>query len=158
MTSFLYLSACLAVGCLGGVAAFPAHARADYIVIENQGTKWKKSGGSPANPLIVEVKKGDMIEIKVTGPHGFVTLDKKGNESPSQALNLVLACGEDPQAKPNAVLREVCSRFKQQLAAGQLTPAPTSLVFEVMDRFQSDVHFWCIVHLEDMWGTFKLRP
>jgi hypothetical protein len=155
MTRFLYLSAWLAIGFLGSVVAFSAHARAqEYIVIENQGSKWKKLGGSPANPLIVDVKKGDMIEIRITGPHGFVTLDKKGNESPSPALNLVLACGEDP--KPTAVLREVCSRFKQQLAVGQLDPAPTSLVFQVMDSFQADVHFWCIVHLGGMWGTFRL--
>ena len=28
---------------------------------------------------------------------------------------------------------------------------------QVMDNFQADVNFWCIIHLSDMWGTLNLK-
>ena len=143
-----YIVILISAACLGGV--FPEQSRAENILIDNSGTKWR-SGGNVSSPLIVQAKAGDVIEIKVTGPHGFVTIDKPGNQSPSEALKFVIACGEDPQTKPDAVFREVeCSRLNKVLSA--------SMKLEVLDKLQSDVHFWCIVHQDDMWGTIKRRP
>jgi hypothetical protein len=155
----LHVTALLAACCLASISTFSAQALGDNIPLENQGAKWK-SGGTAASPLIVQAQKGDVIEIKVMGPHAFVTLDKKGNESPSQKLDLVLACGEDQATKPNAALREMdCgsggSIFKKQLEDEQLT-GPMRL--EVTDKFQADVHFWCVVHQSGMWGTFRPKP
>lgn len=142
----------LAVSVLGSASVGSDQAAAENILIENQLSKWKHDG-TVANPLPVDVKKGDVVEFNVTGPHGVVTLDKPGNQMPAPALELVLACGEDPASKPNHVLREVecgaVSQFNKQLQG------PMKL--EVADKFQNDVHFWCIVHRANMWGTFKLK-
>jgi hypothetical protein len=125
---------------------------AKNILIENQGAKWKL-GGTAVSPLPVnDVEKGDVLEFKITGTHGVVTLDKPGNQSPSPALDLVLTCGEDTNSKPNHVLREVeCG------AGSQFNKVTASLKLEVTDKFQSDVHFWCIIHKAGMWGTIKLK-
>ena len=54
---------------------------------------------------------------------------------------------------PNHVLREVeCGRSRFN---AELLP---SVKLQVMDNFQADVNFWCIIHLSDMWGTLKLKP
>ena len=145
----------LSLGLLGASSLVAAPARAENILITNQGNLWRLGSAPGVSPLNVNVKKGDVIEFKLaTLGHGVVTLDKPGNQNPSAALQLVLACGEDPTTKPNHVLKEldcvVRSRFNAQLIA--------SVKFEVTDKFSADVPFWCVVHLEDMWGTFKLAP
>lgn len=141
-----------AVSLLGSASLGFNQAWAKTILIENQGAKWKL-GGTAVSPLPVnDVEKGDIIEFKINGTHGVVTLDKPGNQTPSPKLDLVLACGEDPSSKPNAVLRETeCG------ATSQFNKVTTSVKFEVTDKFQGDVHFWCIIHKSEMWGTFKLR-
>jgi hypothetical protein len=65
-----------------------------------------------------------------------------------------LACGEDANAKPNAVLREIeCG------AASQFGVAFTgSMELEVLNAFTSDTNFWCVIHQFGMTGTFKLKP
>lgn len=148
------------VGSLVGILASACHsgAAADTILIEaTANTTWKSGGMESAGrnvPLVVQAKTGDVLDIRVSGGrHGFVTIDKKGNENPSgtSALKFVQACGESPQDKPEAVFRETeCSRFNKTLTA--------SMKLEVLDRFQSDVNFWCVIHESDMWGTIKLRP
>jgi hypothetical protein len=130
-------------------------ARADNILITNQGSKWRLAPNPGVNPLPVEVKKGDVIEFRLAGlGHGIVTLNKPGSDpNAAENLQLVLACGEDPSSKPNHVLREVecgLSRFNAELIP--------SVKLQVTDNFQADVNFWCIIHLSDMWGTFKLKP
>ena len=144
----------LSLTLLGAGSLVPCPARADNILITNQGTKWKL-GNTAASPLPVEVKKGDVIEFRLATPgHGVVTLDKPGNDpNAAENLQLVLACGEDPNTKPNHVLREVeCGRSRFNV---ELLP---SVKLQVMDNFQADVNFWCIIHLSDMWGTLKLKP
>ena len=29
---------------------------------------------------------------------------------------------------------------------------------EILDKFQNDVNFWCVIHLSGMTGTLKLKP
>jgi hypothetical protein len=29
---------------------------------------------------------------------------------------------------------------------------------KVLDKFQSDIHFWCVIHRSGMWGTIRPRP
>ena len=114
-----HVAALLAISCLGGITAFPDHGRADDILIEATGQTTWKAGGSqsdgPDNPLIVLAKKDDVLEIKaLAGPHGFATLNKKGNESPAVEPKFVVACGETPDTKPDAVFLETeCSRIRQ---------------------------------------------
>ena len=154
-----YIAALLTISCAGGMVVFPDHGRADDILIEaTTGNVWRSGGsqsGGPNSPLIVQAKKDDVLEIKVLGgQHGFATLDKKGNETPppSVAAKFVLACGEAPVTKPDAVFEEVeCgSRFNKQLFA--------NMKLKVLATFQSDVHFWCIIHKAGMWGTLRPRP
>ena len=114
-----HVAALLAISCLGGITAFPDHGRADDILIEATGQTTWKAGGSqsdgPDNPLIVLAKKDDVLEIKaLAGPHGFATLNKKGNKSPAVEPKFVVACGETPDTKPDAVFLETeCSRIRQ---------------------------------------------
>jgi hypothetical protein len=151
-----HVAALLAISCLGGITTFPDHGRADDILIEATGQTTWKAGGSqsdgPDNPLIVLAKKDDVLEIKaLAGPHGFATLNKKGNESPAVEPKFVVACGEIPDTKPDAVFLETeCSRFGKQLFA--------NMKLKVLDKFQSDIHFWCVIHWSGMWGTIRPRP
>jgi hypothetical protein len=145
----------LSFGLLGAGLLVPGPARADNIVITNQGAKWRLAPNPGVSPLPVEVKKGDVIEFRLASlGHGVVTLDKPGSDpNAAENLQLVLACGEDPNTKPNHVLREVeCGRSRFN---AELLP---SVKLQVMDNFQADVNFWCIIHLSDMWGTLKLKP
>jgi hypothetical protein len=145
------ITALLAATLVAAIGPSADQARADNILVENDGSKWKL-GSTVANPLIVPAKKGDVIEFKVAGPHGVVTLNKPGNQAPAPALDLVLACGEDPKTKPNHVLREVeCGPGGSQF--NKVLKAPMKL--EVLDKLQGEVHFWCIIHKVGMWGTFK---
>ena len=147
----LFVLLALSLFGVGSLVSGPA--RADNLLIQNQLSKWKLGSSPAANPLPVEVRKGDVIEFKVTGPHGIVTIDKPGDQMPAPALDLVLSCGEDPGSKPNAVLRELecgaASKFNKVLTS------PMKL--EVTEKFQGDIHFWCIVHKQGMWGTLKLK-
>ena len=151
-----HVAALLAISCLGGITAFPDHGRADDILIEATGQTTWKAGGSqsdgPDNPLIVLAKKDDVLEIKaLAGPHGFATLNKKGNNSPAVEPKFVVACGETPDTKPDAVFLETeCSQFGKQLFA--------NMKLKVLDKFQSDIHFWCVIHRSGMWGTIRPRP
>jgi hypothetical protein len=144
---------------------------ATHVIVGTKDTTWQaetptQHSTTNGDPLVVEVKKGDTIEILIpfpfliqNRPHGFVTIDKKGTESPNPALGLVLACGEDPTSKPTAVLREI----------GCVTGTPSnfgdkpggfvgSLKLEVKNNFQAETNFWCSVHKGIMWGTIKLKP
>jgi len=148
----------LLVGCLVSVAALAdrGSAVAANILIEaTTNNTWRSGGmesGDENTPLVVQARAGDVLEIRVVGgPHGFVTLDKPGNQSPSDAVKFVQACGESAQDKPDAVFREMeCSRFNKRLLA--------NMKLEVLPAFQNDVHFWCIVHQSSMWGTIKREP
>jgi hypothetical protein len=148
----------LVLGGLVSVAALADYggAAAANILIEATANSTWRSGGSESGdentPLIVQAKVGDVLEIRVlSGPHGFVTIDKPGNQSPSSAVQFVQDCGESAQDKPDAVLRETeCSRFNKRLVA--------NMKLEVLTAFRNDVHFWCIVHQSGMWGTIKLTP
>src|SRR5262249_30895019 len=98
----------LLFGCLGSIAAIADHgsATAASLLIEATANATWRSGGKESGdentPLVVETKAGDVLEIRVVaGPHGFVTLDKPGNQSPSAALKFVQACGESAQDKPD---------------------------------------------------------
>jgi hypothetical protein len=145
----------LLLGCLVSVAALADHggAAAATIVIEaTANATWRSDSnesGDENTPLVVEARQGDVLEIRlVGGPHGFVTLDKPGNQRPSTAMKFVQACGESAQDKPDAVFREAeCSRFNRRLVA--------SMKLEVLPAFQNQVHFWCIIHQSGMWGTIK---
>lgn len=152
MRTSLAVSLALSLLAAGSFLSDPA--RADTILVENQLNKFKL-GNTVASPLPVEAKKGDVIEFKLTGNHGVVTLNKPGNDTPAPALDLVLTCGEDAASKPNHVLREIeCGN------ASQFNKAPLAMPMklEVTDKFQNDVHFWCTVHKAVMWGTIKLVP
>ena len=143
----------LSLGLFGAASVISSPAVADNILVTNDGDIWKL-GEKAESPLLVEVKKGDVIEFKIaSGGHGVMTLTGPGDKFPPPAPELVLACGEQADAKPNHVMREVeCGA--SSLFGKRLT-APMKL--EVVDKFQSDVNFWCIFHTGDMWGTFKLK-
>jgi hypothetical protein len=136
-------------------------ASADTVVIEatpqvtwKSGTQQSTTGGTP---LTVQVAKGDTIQIQIPGgPHGFVTIDKAGNQNPAEKRNLVLACGDvpPPKDKDETVLRETGCTGAQSNFGKQFTG---TLTLQVLDKFQADVNFWCVVHKKIMWGIIKLK-
>jgi plastocyanin len=144
---FMFLVACLASTVM--LADHRTAAAATIEILATGATKWSSGGASSGGlnaPLLVKAAKGDVLQITLTGgTHGFVTLDKPGNQTPSPKLDLVQACGEN---KPDAVFREMeCgSQFNKQLGM---------LKLEVTDKFQGEVHFWCIFHKSGMWGTIQ---
>jgi hypothetical protein len=151
-----HVAALLAISCLGGITAFPDHGRADDILIEATGQTTWKAGGSqsdgPDNPLIVLAKKDDVLEIKaLAGPHGFATLNKKGNESPAVEPKFVVACGETPDTKPDAVFLETeCNRNRTQIFP--------NIKLKVSAKHKRTTHLWRLIHRSGMWGTIRPRP
>jgi len=137
-----------------------AHAN-NIVIVAADPTIWQSGGqssGGVQQPLVVQVKQGDTIQVQIPAglqhPHGFVTLNKPGNQNPSKDLTLVLACGDDPKTKPNAVLQETCApgtstNFNKAYVG--------SMTLQVLNTFQADVNFWCVVHLKGMWGVIKLQ-
>jgi hypothetical protein len=109
-------------------------------------------------PLIVgDLSIGDVIDVQISGgnPHGFVTVKQLVKPpADNEARELVLACGEDKTKKPNAVMREIecgaTSHFGIDFKG--------SLKLEILDTFKDDVNFWCVIHLDGMTGTLKLKP
>ena len=91
-----HYSVLLALSLFGVGSLVSGPARADNILIQNQLSKWKLGSSPAANPLPVEVRKGDVIEFRVTGPHGVVTIDKPGDQMPAPALDLVLVAARTP--------------------------------------------------------------
>jgi hypothetical protein len=145
----------LAVLVTGLALLVPASAMAETRVIEaTDDVTWKSNGQESASgtPLVVDrLAPGDVIEVAIEGvvPHGFVTLNK---DSSASDVSLVIACGEDEKAKPNAVIREVdCgpkSNFNKKYKG--------KMHLQMLDAFKADVPFWCVVHEGDMAGI--LRP
>ena len=133
-------------------------AKADTVTITTQGIAWQSNGQSSTiqgAPLTVAVKKGDTIQVHVGSGHGFVTINKPGNQHPAVDTSFVIACGEDSTSKPNAVLQEtnctagVPSNFGK--GAGDMT-------FQVLNQFNADLNFWCVIHKSIMWGVITLKP
>lgn len=140
------------------------NARADtHVIIGTQKVTWESEGQSSTTkgvPLEVKVKKGDTLEIQIPSgdiPHGFVTINKGGDENPAEAKGLVLACGEDPQSKPDAVLRETGCTGNPSVF-GDENGFNGTLKLDIVDNFGVDVNFWCVIHKKKMWGTIKLKP
>jgi hypothetical protein len=136
-----------------------------HVISATQDITWKSDGQESAGigvPLGVEVKKGDTIDIQIPkgdAPHGFVTIDKRGDAMPARAEGLVLACGENPTTKPDAVLKEIGCVTGTPSVFGKIFTSPSStLKLEVLDKFQADINFWCVVHKKQMWGMIKLKP
>ena len=125
--------------CLGATSIFIETAIAtDNIKVE--GTKdftWTSDGKSSTTdgaPLILQVNKGDTIQINIPDLvdilHGFITIDKKGNESPAETKDFVLTCGENQQSKPNAVLREIsCEIPERCICKDDLSSLFSSVMF-----------------------------
>lgn len=145
---------------LVSIAAPGVSLAANNHVIEATGDlTWRSNGQestTDGDPLVVDVAAGDTIEVQVGEgvPHGFMTIDKAGNSSPppASAPNLVIACGEAPEAKPDAILREVeCNGTSSQLD----DPFKGTLKLQVLDAFSAETNFWCTVHTSIMWGVLK---
>jgi hypothetical protein len=122
---------------------------------------WKSADGEsePGNPLVVNVNKGDILEISVpndAGSHGFVTTEKNGTTGALQpAPHLVWACGQpESEETKKAVLREVECGAKSnfnKIYIGEMK-------LEVTNNIGGDVSFWCFKHTSLMPGLIKLKP
>jgi len=139
-----------------------AYAAENHVIEATNKFSWRsgeKESAGPSTGLIVEVRKGDTIEIRVSpesGTHGLMTIDKPGDQSPSNAPALVNACGtDDDETSKDAGLREVC----EDGAPSQFgTDFEGKMTLEVLETFSADTNFWCTVHFELMWGVIKLAP
>lgn len=150
----------LALWITGLALSVPSVAMAETRVIEaTDDVTWKSNNQESAEgaPLVVDnLAPGDVIEVAIEGtvPHGFVTLNK---DSTAPDLNLVLACGEDKNTKPNPVMREVdCgpkSNFNKTYKG--------KMHLEILAAFKTnktDVPFWCVLHKSDMPGILRPKP
>jgi hypothetical protein len=147
------------------VALTGSIARADTIAIAATGditwSSGKQQSTTDGKPLVVTVKKGDILEIQIppnAGPHGLVTINKGGMESDAaEERGYVQACGQQPaskDAKVQPVLREIeCSGTSSNFGKEFVG----TFKLEVLQTFQ-DVNFWCVLHQGGMWGTLKLQP
>jgi len=115
------------------------------------GTTKSTSSVNPSTPVVVDdLAVGDILDIEIPqGNHGFVTTKNGAADK-----EFVLACGEDKNTKPNAVLQEIncvagSNKFGQKIAGGmQLVVLPT---------FKDETDFWCVVHTSNMTGVLKLK-
>jgi hypothetical protein len=140
---------------LGAVIAPSIILAADtHVIVGTQQVTWTYNGkkSTPSSPLVVDdLKVGDIVEIQIPQgpiPHGFVT-----TSNGAESRNLVLACGDNKTSKPNAVLQEIncgpASKFGVRMTG--------SMQLQVLDTFQSETDFWCVVHLQAMSGVLKLK-
>jgi len=146
------LAICVACGVVAGSFA----AETQVVLGSQQTVAWTSKGKSSTAraPLVLDgLKTGDIVEIQIPAgpiPHGFAAIKKSGNSS-TEVKDAVLTCGEDPKAKPNAVLRETeCSG-----ASKVGTTFKGSLKLEVLDTLKDDLNFWCVVHRAAMPGIIK---
>jgi hypothetical protein len=156
----------LCVGISTMISFASTSASADNHVISATSRRtWQSDQGESSGtavPLEVDVKVGDTIEIQIpTGniPHGFVTIDGRGDASPSAKPDFVLACGQDPMSNPNAVLQEIGCVPGMPTHFGKIEPGCIKL--QVLPNFPADpnanvVNFWCLQHTSAMWGMIKL--
>lgn len=157
---------CVGIGMATSVVSTSAGAKTHKIVATSK-PSWK-SGGQESNgrnrPLVLQVNKRDTIEITLPDGgfihHGFVTINKKGNDNPAEAKDLVLACGQQPKPNDPAILRETGCQEGQPTKFGKNQDGVVgTITLEVLDNFPAGaagVNFWCTVHREIMWGTLTL--
>jgi hypothetical protein len=119
---------------------------------------WKSEGkqSSATQPLTVEVNKGDVLQIEIQDPsmpHGFVTLDKTGTKLNT---DVVQTCSEN---KPDALLQQIDCNVLPNDLFGKLFqgPDPHTLKLKVTEKFEDDLNFWCVKHMQIMRGIIKLK-
>lgn len=129
-----------------------------HVIVATQQVTWTYNGKTSTRntPLVVDdLKIGDIIEVQIpAGPidHGFITIRKAAN-GPVESKDLVLACGDNKNSKPNAVLQEIncgpSSKF------GVITTGNMQL--QVLGTFKDETDFWCVRHKQFMSGVLKLK-
>lgn len=129
----------------------------NHVITTTESFAWKSATGEstgPNGPLIIEVAKGDTIEFQINGgPHGVVTLNKPGNETPVLDTDLVLTC-DGKGSQDRAVLRELdCNGATTNFNKKRIQ----TLRLEVLDKMAADTNFWCVVHKGTMWGIIRLK-
>jgi hypothetical protein len=144
----------LAIALAGACFAADTH-----VIAATSQVSWSYHGqtSSLKKPLMVDdLQIGDIIEIQIPPaaiPHGFITVKKDANTPPVESKDFVVACGEDKNSKPNAVLRELdcgaASKFDVKYTG--------SMRLEVLNTFKDPVNFWCVVHRAAMPGVLKLK-
>jgi hypothetical protein len=130
-----------------------------HVIAATAQVSWSYHGqvSSLKKPLMVDdLKIGDIIEVQIPPaaiPHGFITVKRDANTPPVESKDFVVACGEDKNSKPNAVLRELdcgtASKFGVKYTG--------SMRLEVLSTFKDPVSFWCVVHHAAMAGALKLK-
>lgn len=155
------LAAFIVIGsALGSIGAVTA-AETRVIKGEPAEVRWTSNGQSSkedGTPLIVDgLSVGDVVDVQIGAgmPHGFVTIKQIVNPpDDNENRDIVLACGEDKAAKPNAVLQEIECGAKSNFGQAFMG----SLKLQLLPTFKNDVNFWCTEHLFGMTGTLKLKP
>jgi hypothetical protein len=128
-----------------------------HTVVAHPNLTWTYNGkaSSAAQPIMVDdLKAGDVVEIQVPGgQHGFITIKKVAGSPTIEVKDPVLACGEAPNSKPNAALREIECGANSKFGV----PYTGSLKLEVLPSFKAPVDFYCWIHKAAMPGTLKLK-
>jgi hypothetical protein len=142
----------------GSALALPQSARAadTHTIVAQANLTWKYGTkvSTPTSPVLVDdLKIGDIVEISIPGgQHGFVTI-KKTPAPTKEVVDVVLACGESPASKPNAVLKEIECGPKSKFNV----PFIGNLKLEVLPTFASAQDFYCVIHKGTMPGILKLK-
>jgi hypothetical protein len=147
----------------GSLSSGAALAADTHVIKASSSITWTyngKSSKTDGTPLVVDdLKVGDIVEVQVSAdgiPHGFITIKQVANLPPGQneTRDLVIACGEQPASKPNAVLAETeCGGASSKFGV----PFTGSMKLEVLKTFQADTNFWCVIHRFGMTGILKLK-
>jgi hypothetical protein len=152
------LIGCLVLG-LAVTLANIGFAANTHVIVATPQVAWSYHGQSSTlrKPLMVDdLKIGDIIEVQIPQaaiPHGFITVNKGAGQPPTETKDLVVACGEDKNSKPNAVLRELDCGTQSKFGVKYTG----SMRLEVLNTFKDDVNFWCVVHRAAMPGILKLK-
>jgi len=137
------------------LAADSSVAAVTHVVSATRARKWSYKGQAAQITIVGDLEAGDVVEVQVPEgiPHGFTAIKKDG-EKVTEIDNVVLKCGEDANAKPDAVLKEAgCVDGKSQYGI----QFKGSMSLEVLPGFHDDVPFWCVVHTEMMQGVLRLK-
>jgi hypothetical protein len=132
-------------------AAGPNATPSEVTIDAGPGVVWS-SGGVSSNNLPVAARKGQTLVLRHADPqlpHGIRFTN----------LNLVLLKGEDPQNKPDAVLKQTDELGLYNKVVNPAPNGPKEIArFEVIKDIADPVPFQCVVHGGAMKGRVEPLP
>jgi hypothetical protein len=113
---------------------------------------------SPVTPVVIDdLKPGDVVRFSIPDlTHGFTPVE--GNAT--KKLELVVRCGEDPNAMKGAVLQELDCQPGQSVDKSKVDKrleGRDAVRLQVLQAFSIPVEFICTQHGPNMRGRLQLQ-